>query len=233
MIKQNLNCLLFLLLLFSSCLKEASDIQFKENYAKNSIQYFSNSKYPSQDKIALLWWDATSEKIGLFNTVTDSLVVVGTVGDLQWWLQQCLVKEDILYTFGFNENDDSNNMLYKNDIETGKLISKTKIDSNLINLTIAGRYNNEIILLWWDGTSQKFGRMDTNTDSVSTIGVVGDLHWWQNLCFINDNTLYTFGFNENDESYNMLYKNDLVTGNLISKNKYNSNLVNLTISKNK
>ena len=229
--KQNLFYLFLILIVFNSCKKEETEIEI--NYASNPIQYNIDGTFLSQDKIAFLWWDGTSEKIGLFNSNTDSLIVIGTVGDLQWWQQQCIVKDDTLYTFGFNENDKSMNMLYKNDLGTGELISKTEMSADMSNITIAGRHKDEIILLWWDGTSEKFGTLNSNSNTITIIGTVGDLQWWQRLCFVTENTLYTFGFNENDNSMNMLYKNKLGTGNLISKSNYNTTLINLTISKNK
>ena len=208
--KQNLFYLFLILIVFNSCKKEETEIEI--NYASNPIQYNIDGTFLSQDKIAFLWWDGNSEKIGLFNSNTDSLVVIGTVGDLQWWQQQCIVK---------------------NDLATGELISKTEMSADMSNITIAGRHKDEIILLWWDGTSEKFGTLNSNSNTITIIGTVGDLQWWQRLCFVTENTLYTFGFNENDNSMNMLYKNKLGTGNLISKSNYNTTLINLTISKNK
>ena len=320
--KKNIIYVLLLLMLFTSCQKENEKI--KINYAANQTVLDENGEILIKDKIALLWWDGNSEKIGLFNTYTDSLDIIGTVGDLSVWSRQCIVKDDTLYTFGYSGDDmqqllykndlktgalvsrtnvfsDYNNitiagrynntiillwcndtitnigelhtnsdsisfigtvgdmsfwsrqcivkddtlytfgysgdnmqlLLYKNDLKTGALVSKTDMSSELINLTIAGKYNNNILLLWWNGTTESFGVLNTASNTITEIGIVGDLQWWQGLCFVNENTLYTFGFNERDESSNMLYKNDLKTGSLISKSNYNSNLTSLTISKNK
>ena len=133
--KQNLFYLFLILIVFNSCKKEETEIEI--NYASNPIQYNIDGTFLSQDKIAFLWWDGNSEKIGLFNSNTDSLVVIGTVGDLQWWQRLCFVTENTLYTFGFNENDNSMNMLYKNKLGTGNLISKSNYNTTLINLTIS------------------------------------------------------------------------------------------------
>lgn len=243
--KQNLIYLVIMVLALTRCQKEETEA----NYAANPIRYTINNvsgSYVSQDKIALLWWDGTSEKVGLYNTNTDNIVTIGTVGDLQIWQGQSIVKDDTLYTFGFNANDSLNNgsdsqilKLYRNDVKTGALISKTSMPYDLTNLTIAGRHNNEIILLWWNGSSQQFGVLDTNSDTIVTIGTVGDIEWWQQQCIIKDDILYTFGTaaNANDSSNTgsdirntILYKNDLNTGTLISNTVMPSGMDNITIA---
>ena len=70
-----------------------------------------------------------------------------------------------------------------------------------------------IIIIWWDGSQEKFGTLDPATGAETTLGTVGDLIAWSDQSAIDGNLLYVEGWNASQIP--KVYTLDLTTGQLV------------------
>ncbi len=80
-------------------------------------------------------------------------------------------------------------------------------------------------LLWYNDLTKCFRSLKLNEDSVSFLRVSGNLIWWQLQSIVQMDTLFTIGCHDFVEGI-YLYKNNLKTGNLISRFCSSSAVVN-------
>ena len=121
------------------------------------------------NNVIVLWWGGSTEEFGTLNSGSGIITSVGSVGDLQWWSSQCIVHGDTLHVLGENGSNTTQLKLYKCDLSKGNLLSQGNIAPGLTNLTIAGVYNNQVIVLGWNGSSEVFGTLNTTSGFLSRL----------------------------------------------------------------
>lgn len=171
--------------------------------------------------IVIVWHNDKVEKYGIINLENGDLETIGTVGDMRWWTgsMPCKVFGDKLIVIGVpgEDADWENQKIYICDMQSDSLIKTIAIDKK--NISIAGFYNEKMVLVWWSGEEEKFGLVDLDNETLEIIGTVGDMKWWNvsGPCTVFDDKLIVIGLP--DDSNGVLnqkyYVCDLKTGNLI------------------
>lgn len=180
----------------------------------------------------ILWWTGYEEKFGTLDIEAKQIFTLGKVGELSWWSVSgpCAVINDKLYAAGMNTGSSNNKKLYTCDIRTGEFLNEQSIEDN--NYSFAGIYKNQIVTVWWQDGSEKFGLLNPSSGEVSILGEVGNMKFWQasSPCAVINDKLVVFGV-EDDKLFRYPHKGyvcDLESGKFIKK--LSLSLENITVA---
>ncbi len=152
-----------------------------------------------------------SEAVREIDPVTGASTAVGSFGGLFGWGGQFRVAADNAHAYALGDDSSFSPRLWTLDLATG---SSTSIAVSP-GLWLGGVTDlGQVIVAWWDGTTERVSRLDPQTGASTAIGTLAGLWGWSGqMAFDRSrNTLYAIGQPSMMSSDSNLYVLDVATG---------------------
>jgi len=201
-----------------------------QNNAADSteVELAAGGKVPvGVGSLAAFSWNGSAEEYWWLNVHNGNKKLVGTVGDMQSWAMNTLVndhQQDRVYIVAFDAAQTQK--VYSLHAKTGALLADPPITGTsaaLLGLvfTSAGM----LVGFAWDGAAmvERMYSIDSNTGAATTLGIVGDLQYWQTETTYSPltNEIYVAGIAP--DNTHKLYVMDGQTGALVRSLPFTSN----------
>lgn len=177
--------------------------------------------------LAAFSWNGSAEEYWWLNVHNGNKTLLGTVGDMQSWAMNTLVNDhaqDRVYIVAFDAAQTQK--VYSLHAKTGALLADPPITGTsaaLLGLMVTSA--GTLVGFAWDDAAmlEKMYSIDPATGVVTTLGVVGDLHYWQTETTYSTITdeIYVAGIDPNNT--HKLYVMDAQSGTLVRSVPFTQN----------
>jgi hypothetical protein len=201
-----------------------------QNNAANSTQVVlaAGGQVPvGVGSLAAFSWNGSAEEYWWLNVHNGKKKLVGTVGDMQSWAMNTLVNDhdqDRVYIVAFDAAQTQK--VYSLHAKTGVLLGDppiTGVSAELLGLVVTSA--GMLVGFAWDpaAMAEKMYSIDPVTGAAATLGIVGDLQYWQTETTYSalTNEVYVAGIDSNNT--HKLYVMDAQSGALVRSAPFTQN----------